>query len=91
MIVPTHAHMFRLEVNAVGPLVLFQASYNLLKTSTSSPKYVIVTSLGASITVGTKMPIHFLPYGMSKAAANYLARKLHFEYAADNLSKWPCS
>jgi hypothetical protein len=68
--------------------VLFQASYGLLKASTSSPKYAIITSLGGSITLGTELPIDVLPYGMSKAAANYLARKLHFEYAADNLSKF---
>ncbi|EIN05948.1 NAD(P)-binding protein [Punctularia strigosozonata HHB-11173 SS5] len=73
------------EVNAIGPLVLFQATFPLLKASTASPKFAIISSLGGSITVGTEIPFGFLPYGMSKAAVNYVAKKLHVEYANDGL------
>lgn len=67
------------EVNVIGPLVLFQATYPLLKASTNSPKFVLISSRTGSITNGAVYPWGILTYGASKAAANYLARKLHFE------------
>jgi NAD(P)-dependent dehydrogenase (short-subunit alcohol dehydrogenase family) len=74
-----------MQINTIGPLVLFQATYPLLKASTSSPKFVLISSRAGSIAFGTKFPIDMLPYGASKAAANFLARKLHYEN--DGLSK----
>jgi len=75
------------EVNVVGTLVLFQATYPLLKSSTPFPKFVPISSGGGSITAGTALPLSVVAYGASKAALNYLARKLHFEY--DNLICFP--
>jgi len=68
------------EINVVGTLVLFQASYPLLKASNPSPKFVPISSAAGSIKDGTSMPAGVLAYGASKAAENYLARKLHFEH-----------
>ncbi|KZO92379.1 NAD(P)-binding protein [Calocera viscosa TUFC12733] len=68
------------EVNVLGPLVLFQAAWQLLKASTDSPKFIVVSSLAGSIQVGTSFPIPILPYGTSKAAVNWFTTKLHYEY-----------
>jgi NAD(P)-dependent dehydrogenase (short-subunit alcohol dehydrogenase family) len=73
-----------IQVNVIGTLTLFQASYPLLKASTSTPKFVYISSGGGSITMGPQFPA-VLAYGASKAAANYLVRKLHFEH--EDLSK----
>ena len=73
------------QINVVGTLILFQAAYPLLKASTSSPKFIPMSSGGGSITEGTPVPAGLLAYGSSKAALNYLARKLHFEH--EELSK----
>jgi hypothetical protein len=73
------------QVNVNGPLVLFQATYPLLKASTASPKFVPISSLAGSITDGTQMSVLALPYSTSKAALNFVTRKIHFEY--DNMSK----
>jgi NAD(P)-dependent dehydrogenase (short-subunit alcohol dehydrogenase family) len=70
-------------------LVLFKACFGLLKASTSSPKFVVISSVGGSIEQGTAIPMGNSPYGISKAAVNFLARKLHNEHAADGLGE-PC-
>lgn len=67
------------EINVIGTLVLFQASYPLLKASTQNPKFILISSGAGSISTGSQVPVEMLPYGASKAAENYLARKLHFE------------
>lgn len=36
--------------------------------------------MGGSIAQGTSIPKGMLAYGASKAALNYLMRKVHFEY-----------
>jgi len=68
------------EINVVGTLILFQASYPLLKASTPSPRFIPISSAAGSITEGSAFPAGVLAYGSSKAAENYLARKLHFEH-----------
>ena len=62
----------------MGTLVLFQSTYPLLQAS-PTPKFVIISSGAGTISVGSQMPVGVLAYGASKAAVNYLARKLHFE------------
>jgi NAD(P)-dependent dehydrogenase (short-subunit alcohol dehydrogenase family) len=76
----------RSQVNVNGPLVLFQATYPLLKASTPSPKFIAVSSVSGSIEIGAAMPHKGLAYGASKAALNYVMRKLHHEN--DRLSAW---
>ncbi|KZO92384.1 NAD(P)-binding protein [Calocera viscosa TUFC12733] len=68
------------EVNVLGPLVLFQASYQLLKASSDKPKFIVVSTAVSSIEVGTKFAIPVLPYGTSKAAVNWLTAKLFWEH-----------
>jgi NAD(P)-dependent dehydrogenase (short-subunit alcohol dehydrogenase family) len=73
-----------IQINVIGTLMLFQAAYPLLKASTSSPKFIPISSAAGSITDVTTSP-GLVAYGSSKAAENYLARKLHFEH--EELSK----
>jgi len=68
------------DINVVGTLILFQASYPLLKASTPSPKFIAISTAAGSIADGANFPAGVLAYGASKAAENYLARKLHFEH-----------
>lgn len=65
-------------VNSVGPLVLFQAFWPLLQQS-AQPKFIAIsTGLGSIGSMGD-MPVPAMAYGTSKAALNYIIRKLHFE------------
>ncbi|KZT54360.1 NAD(P)-binding protein [Calocera cornea HHB12733] len=68
------------EVNVVGPTVLFQSTWPLLKES-PKPEFAIVSSIAGSIGVGAPIPAGFFAYGASKAGANYLAMKLHSEHS----------
>ncbi|KAI5892860.1 NAD(P)-binding protein [Schizophyllum commune H4-8] len=77
--VPTEEMIRHVEVNTNGPLVLFQAAYPLLSES-PSPKFVPVTSAMGSIADGTTYPIYTYAYGASKAALNWVTRKLHFDF-----------
>ncbi|KAF9478001.1 NAD(P)-binding protein [Pholiota conissans] len=66
------------DVNAIGPIVLFQSIRELLKAS-PSPRFVPISSGAGSI---ERIPISALevaPYGTSKAALNWITRKIHFE------------
>ncbi|EJU05887.1 NADP-binding protein [Dacryopinax primogenitus] len=77
--VPEEVMLDHFRVNALGPLVLFQAASHLLLRS-ANPKFVLISSGAGSINSGAPMPVGMLPYGASKAAANYIMRKLHYEH-----------
>jgi NAD(P)-dependent dehydrogenase (short-subunit alcohol dehydrogenase family) len=66
-------------VNTLGTMVLAQATYPLLKASTSTPKFVAISSTVGSITAGTGLPFPQTEYGTSKAAINWMIRKLWTE------------
>ncbi|KAL9596518.1 MAG: hypothetical protein Q9219_005739 [cf. Caloplaca sp. 3 TL-2023] len=68
------------EINTVSHLLLFQATWPLLTTTTSEPKFIIISSSVGSIGAMEKEPVPMLAYGSSKAATNFLVRKLHFEH-----------
>ncbi|KJA17396.1 hypothetical protein HYPSUDRAFT_192318 [Hypholoma sublateritium FD-334 SS-4] len=66
-------------VNVVGPVLLFQALHALLKAS-ASPRFVPISTAGASLgSPPITLPINIAVYGASKAALNYVTRKIHFE------------
>ncbi|KAL2820570.1 hypothetical protein BDW59DRAFT_113988 [Aspergillus cavernicola] len=67
------------NVNAVGPVRLFQATLPLLEKS-SQPRFILMSSLMGTIAGISDMPLHIAPYGASKAAANFFARKIHYEH-----------
>ena len=67
-----------ISVNAVGTLLLFQAVLPLLQKA-PQPKFVLLGSPMGSIGGMEKRPLPMNAYGVSKAAAHYLVRKIHFE------------
>ncbi|MCJ1367578.1 hypothetical protein MMC16_006712 [Acarospora aff. strigata] len=77
--VPPAVLQEHVTVNAVGPLVLFQAVLPLLQAS-SQPKFVLVGSPLGSIAGMEQAPAPMTAYGASKAMAHYLVRKMHNEH-----------
>ncbi|KAF9472594.1 NAD(P)-binding protein [Pholiota conissans] len=65
-------------VNVMGPIVLFKAFYGLLKAS-PSPKFIPITSVGGSLVITVSGPLQGVCYCSSKAALNWISRKIHFE------------
>jgi norsolorinic acid ketoreductase len=88
-----------MEVNAYGPLLLFQAVLPLLEKS-ATPKFVGMGSLISSLGNLERCPIPMTPYATSKIVVHWLSRKIHFEhnniisfvvdpgYAISNHSSW---
>jgi len=68
-----------LDVNYIGTLILLQATLPLLEASADA-KFVLVSSFLGSLGGMENYPLPVLAYGASKAAANYLVRKVHYEY-----------
>ncbi|EIN06074.1 NAD(P)-binding protein [Punctularia strigosozonata HHB-11173 SS5] len=81
------------EVNVIGTFVLFKAALPLLKSSRSSgsapPKFVAMTSQGGGLERGASALFGTAVYGISKAALNYMIRKLYYEHEKDGLVMFP--
>jgi norsolorinic acid ketoreductase len=67
------------EVNAYGPLLLFQAVLPLLEKA-SNPKFAALGTPMGSIGGMETRPFPGAAYGMSKAALHWVVRKVHFEH-----------
>ncbi|MCJ1393950.1 hypothetical protein MMC18_006827 [Xylographa bjoerkii] len=67
-----------INVNTIGSLVLFQATWSLLQVS-QSPKFILVSTGIASLGMMEHIPMPTTAYGSSKAAANYIVLKIHYE------------
>ena len=69
------------QVNTMGPLLLYQATRDLLLAAKgdSIPKFFLISSVVGSVTKGPHIPFKMVAYGMSKAAGNYFARKANVE------------
>jgi norsolorinic acid ketoreductase len=76
---PMQGFKDHLTVNTVAALALFQATWPLLKKS-SSPKFVPVSSTVGGIGDMEKWPMSATAYGSSKAALNWLTRNIHIEH-----------
>ena len=76
------------EVNTVGPLLLFQCALPLLQQS-NSPKFLLISSIAGSLALQQTLPFPVAGYGATKAAANYITRKLHFEHEKEGLVAFP--
>ncbi|KAI4525631.1 NAD(P)-binding protein [Schizophyllum commune Loenen D] len=73
---PVQALRDHLEVNTIGPFVLFQAAYPLIHATHG--KFAVISSwLGAER--GANSPFGFTAYATSKAAVNFLVRRMHTE------------
>lgn len=66
------------ETNTLGPMLVLQAFMPLLSAS-ASPKFFVISSTIGSISEVNNIPNPFFAYGMSKAAVNYLVRKIAFD------------
>ena len=74
-----------IEVNALGALALFQATLPLLQNTRTArgsgmAKFVTVSSPIGSIGGMEQRPFPMSAYGASKAALNWMTRKMHFEH-----------
>ncbi|KJA17378.1 hypothetical protein HYPSUDRAFT_146577 [Hypholoma sublateritium FD-334 SS-4] len=66
-------------VNVLGTVVLFQALHSLLKAS-PAPRFIPVSTAAAPLAGPmTALPVRVAAYGASKAALNFITRKIHFE------------
>ncbi|KAK3308327.1 uncharacterized protein B0T15DRAFT_390570, partial [Chaetomium strumarium] len=66
------------QVNALGPLLLFQAIRPLLQKSTAAPKWISISSAIGSIGFMPNYHSHYAPaYGISKAALNWITMAAH--------------
>lgn len=66
------------QVNAIAPLLLFQAIWPLLQKS-KTPRFVGISSCLATISKMEDWTWPMVGYGTTKAAMNYIVRKMHFE------------
>ncbi|KAI1409259.1 hypothetical protein F5Y13DRAFT_182156 [Hypoxylon sp. FL1857] len=66
------------DVNAIGPLRLFQAVRPLLEAG-NRPRFALIGSPIASISAMENAPWPMFAYGVSKTGAHYLTRKIHSE------------
>jgi norsolorinic acid ketoreductase len=66
------------EVNTIGPLSLVKA-FKLLLEESPNPRFFVITAHLGSIADMESLPLPTFAYGISKAAANFLVRKIHFE------------
>ncbi|OTB08087.1 hypothetical protein M426DRAFT_317191 [Hypoxylon sp. CI-4A] len=75
-----------LDINALGPLRIAQATLPLLaKAPAKNPRFLLLGSMQGSITGVEKYTLPMGAYGASKAAAHYLVRKLHSEHAEEGI------
>ncbi|MCJ1431852.1 hypothetical protein MMC27_001207 [Xylographa pallens] len=68
-----------INVNAIGTLILFQATWPLLQVS-QNPKFILVSTGIASMGYMEHVPMAVTAYGSSKAAANFIVLKIHYEH-----------
>lgn len=66
-------------VNVGAPLLLFQAFLPFLEKS-SNPRFIVVSTLIASMTLQRHIPYLSTTYGTSKAAVNFLTLRLAIEH-----------
>lgn len=66
------------DVNVNGPIRLFQAVLPLLQAA-KQPKFVVISSGVATISGAEHIPWAVSSYGASKAALNFILRRIHIE------------
>ncbi|KAF2825875.1 short-chain dehydrogenase [Ophiobolus disseminans] len=72
-----------INVNTIGPILLFQAVKPLLQASKSgNPIFLAISTAIGSMGIQEHLaflPPKFSPYGLSKAALNWAVRRIHFD------------
>lgn len=67
------------HVNVVGNIILFRAVLPLLRRSQQTPKFIPMGSAAGTIGGQEKAPVPNAAYGPSKAALNWVTKKIHLE------------
>jgi norsolorinic acid ketoreductase len=67
------------RVNAIGGVVLFRAVLPLLKQSQKAAKFIAMSTSAGTIGGQDDIPVANAAYGPSKAALNWLVKKIHLE------------
>ena len=68
-----------MAINSISPLILFQETWPLLMLS-QNPRFIFISSISGSVQeVPNTSAFASVAYGMSKAAGNYLLRKIGAE------------
>jgi norsolorinic acid ketoreductase len=75
---PTQNMMEHYQINVLGPLHLFQAAAPLLFAA-ERPKFIAMSSGAGSISGIEKLKVENTAYGASKAALNFVTRRIHAE------------
>jgi norsolorinic acid ketoreductase len=77
---PPSAMTEHFNINVVAPLLLFQATQPLLLNSINGPpKFVTISSGAGSISGIETLKVENTAYGSSKAALNFVTRRIHAE------------
>lgn len=67
------------QINTIGPIILYQATRDLLSASPNTPKFFVVSSVVGSLGLGWSIGFDLPAYGTSKAAVNWFTRKANLE------------
>ncbi|KAF5010726.1 hypothetical protein FDECE_3137 [Fusarium decemcellulare] len=71
------------NINTIGPVILLQAAYPLLKAAKAGNPMFLAMSTGIGSIATQKelasLPAAFSPYGASKAALDWLVNRVHYE------------
>lgn len=67
------------EVNTLAPILLYQATSELLNASKQTPKFFFISSSIGSNALQDHYPLPVIAYGMSKSAVNWAASRIHRE------------
>lgn len=77
-VTPPKEVMEHYRINVLGPLLLFQATAPLLLKA-KQPKFVTISSGAGSIDGVERLKVENTAYGASKAALNFVTRRIHAE------------
>ena len=75
-----------IQINAIGPILLFQALYPLM-LKRQMRKFIPISSAAGSIS--RAMAISLTSYGASKATLNFLTKKIAQEHAEEGFIAFP--
>ncbi|KAJ9607444.1 hypothetical protein H2200_008517 [Cladophialophora chaetospira] len=67
------------EINTLAPILLYQATRELLNASKQTPKFIFISSSIGSNGLQDHYPLPVLAYGLSKNALNWAASRIHRE------------
>lgn len=67
------------NINTLGPILLYRSTAPLLNCSKITPKFFIISSNIGSNALMDSYPMPMLAYGLSKAAVNFAASRIHRE------------